>query len=66
VIEIHKKLVVDEQGNPSEVIIPWKEFQEIEEILGLDLDEETIEELREAQKDRERGNKDAYINLDEL
>ena len=33
-VQIHKKLVIDEQGNPHEVIIPWSEFQEIAEILG--------------------------------
>ncbi len=65
-IEIHEKLVVDKQGNPREVIIPWDEFQEIVEILGLDLDDKAIEDLHLAKKDREQGNKDAYIDLDEL
>jgi hypothetical protein len=41
-ITIHKKIVLDEKGNPSEVIIPWEDFIEIEEALGLDLDEDTI------------------------
>ncbi len=65
-IEIHEKLVVDKQGNPHEVIIPWDEFREIVEILGLDLDDKAIEDLHQAKKDREQGNKDAYIDLDEL
>jgi len=28
-IEIRKKIVVDEQGNPLEVIIPWDQFQHV-------------------------------------
>jgi len=31
---LHKKLVIDDQGKPMEVIIPWKEFIEIVELLG--------------------------------
>ena len=65
-VNIHKKIVVDEQGNPQEVIIPWDEFQEIAEILGLDLDSEAIEDLRQAREDRETGNHEAYIDLDSL
>jgi len=65
-IDIHKKIVLDENGEPSEVIIPWKEYQEIEELLGLDLDEEEIEVLREARRDREKGKKNAYTDFDEV
>jgi PHD/YefM family antitoxin component YafN of YafNO toxin-antitoxin module len=65
-MNIHKKIVVDEQGNPQEVIIPWDEFQEIAEILGLDLDSEALEDLRQAREDRETGNHEAYIDLDSL
>ena len=62
-MNIHKKIVVDEQGEPQEVIIPWDEFQEIAEILGLDLDSEALDDLRQAREDREIGNQDAYIDL---
>ena len=65
-MNIHKKIVVDEQGNPQEVIIPWNEFQEIAELLGLDLDSKALEELRQAREDRETGNHEAYIDLDNL
>ena len=37
-MEIHKKIVVNEQGTPQEVIIPWEEFQKIQYLLGLDQD----------------------------
>ncbi len=65
-VQIHKKLVVDEQGNPQEVIIPWSEFQEIAEILGLDLDDEAINDLRQARQDREKGTEEAFIDLEAL
>lgn len=65
-ITINKKLIVDENGKPKEVIIPWEEYKEIEEILGLDLDETAIEDIRQAQKDRTNGKKDAYLDLDSI
>lgn len=65
-ISIPKKVVYDETGKPVEVILPWDVFQEIEEVLGLDLDEEAKEALRQARKDREDGREEAYIPLEEL
>ena len=63
---IPKKIVYDENGKPVEVILPWEVFQEIEETLGLDLDEKATEALKEARKDRESGRKEAYISLEEI
>ncbi|MFM7174212.1 MAG: hypothetical protein ACKO4U_14395 [Caldilinea sp.] len=63
---IQKKLVVDEQGDPQEVIISWKQYQEIIEMMGLDLDEEAIADLHQAQRDRVTPNRDAYVSLDAL
>ncbi|MEE8189993.1 MAG: hypothetical protein V3T79_00190 [Candidatus Scalindua sediminis] len=63
-IEIHKKIVVDENGNQMEVIIPWNEYNEMEELLGLDLDKSAIEDLKQAQKDRTSKKKDAYLDID--
>jgi predicted transposase YbfD/YdcC len=65
-MDIRKKYIVDEKGNPKEVVIPIKAFEKIEELLGWDLDKGTIEGLRRARKDRELGKKDAYIELDSL
>lgn len=65
-IDIHKKIVTDEKGNPSDVIIPWNEFQEIMELLGLDLDVESVSELRQARSDRETNKTGAYIDLDDI
>ena len=65
-LTLEKKLVVDEAGNPTEVIISWKDFLIIEELLGLDLDAEAIDDLETARQDREKGNVDAYIDLDDI
>ncbi len=59
-------MVVDEQGNSVEVIIPWEEFRDIEEALGLDLNEAAIDDLEQARRDREAGKSDAFLELDEL
>lgn len=63
---IQKKIIVDEDGNPQEVIISWKEFQKIEEALGMDLDEAAVEQLNEADKDLEEGNDDAFVSFDQI
>jgi hypothetical protein len=65
-IKIHRKLVVDDQGMPMEVIIPWKEYREIEELLGLDLDAAACDDLKKARQDREAKNKDAFVDLDSI
>jgi len=64
--KIKKKFIVDEQGNPKEVILLLEDFQKIEELLGLDLDDEAINDLRKARSDRETGNKNAYVDLDTI
>ena len=65
-LSIPKKVVYDEKGKPVEVILSWEDYQKIEEILGLDLDEEAIRILKEAKADREQGKKDAYVSLEEI
>lgn len=65
-MQIHKKIVIDEHGEPSEVLIPWEEFQALEEMLGLDLDGEAVADLEQARKDRTAGRTDAYVDLDDL
>jgi len=63
---INKKFIVDEHGNPKEVIILFEDFQKIEELLGLDLDENAIRDLKEARMSRDTGNKNAYEDLDSI
>jgi len=65
-MNISKKYIVDEHGNPKEVIILLEDFRKIEELLGLDLDKEAVKLLREARKDRKSGNKSAYVELDSV
>ncbi len=65
-IVVHKKIVVDEKGKPTEVIIPWEEYKEIEELLGLDLDKNAIADLEQAKEDRKSRRKGAYVELDSL
>jgi len=66
VIALQKKIVVDEHGQPLEVIIPWVQFCELSEALGLDLDAETIADLREARHDWESGDRTTFVPLSEL
>ncbi len=65
-MNIDKKFIVDEQGKPKEVIIPIEDFIRMEEILGWDLDDEAVQQLRDAKRDRERGKKEAYMDLDSV
>lgn len=62
-LSIQKKLVVDERGQPQEVIISWEQYQQIIEMLGLDLDDETIADLRAARQDWIAEKRDAYVAL---
>ena len=63
---IPKKIVVDEHGVPQEVIIPWAQFCELSEALGLDLDATEQGELREALDDSRSRRSAAFTPLDEL
>jgi PHD/YefM family antitoxin component YafN of YafNO toxin-antitoxin module len=63
VIAIRKKIVVDKRGRPREVIIPWAQFCELSEALGLDLDKGAIADLRAARRDLKRRNTSAFKPL---
>ena len=54
-MNINKRYIVDEKGNPTEVIIPLDDYRKMEELLGWDLDDETIKQLCKA-------NKEAYVD----
>jgi hypothetical protein len=66
VIKIQKKIVVDEHGAPKEAIIPWKQFCEIAEALGFDLDEDAAPDLRIARRDWRQRKTDAFIPFSKL
>ena len=63
---MQKRIVVDEAGNPLEVIIPWAQFCELMEELGQDLDQESAADLRIAREDLKSGSTSAFIPLSEL
>ncbi len=63
---IQKKIVIDEHGEPQEVIIPWAQFCELNEALGLDFDATAQAELREALDDSRARRREAFTALDEL
>ncbi len=63
---IRKKIVVDDRGNPREVIISWAQFCEMSEALGLDLDEKAKLDLRAARRDLKRGKTNAFKPLSAL
>jgi hypothetical protein len=63
---IQKKIVIDEHGEPLEVIIPWAQFCELSEALGLDLDSAEQAHLREALADSLARRREAFTPLDEL
>ena len=65
-IKIQKKIVVDERGTPQEAIIPWKQFCEMAEVLGYDLDKEAAADLRAARKDWRQRKPDAFVPLSKL
>lgn len=62
-IKIRKKIVVDEHGEPKEAIIPWKQFCEIAEALGFDLDEPAQADLRATRRDLRQGKSEAFLPL---
>jgi hypothetical protein len=66
VIKIQRKIVVDERGAPKEAIIPWKQFCEIAEVLGFDLDEKARTDLRVARRDLLQGKSKSFLPLSKV
>ncbi len=60
---IQKKIVVDEHGDPIEVIVPWAAFCEISEAFGWDLDDAAKADLRQTRADIDAKRGDAFIPL---
>ena len=65
-LSISKKYIVDDSGNRKEVIISYDDFRLIEELLGLDLEDEVVTILKEASHDRAYNADEAYIKLSDL
>ena len=65
-VHIQREYIVDEAGKPSKVVVSLADFHMIEEMLGLDLDEAAVEDLRQARFDRKNRVPDAYLDLDAI
>ncbi|MGE4182890.1 MAG: hypothetical protein AB7J34_23940 [Limisphaerales bacterium] len=63
---VAKKVVVNEQGTPVEVILSWKTFQEIAEAMGWDIDATAKGDLRLTRRDLATGNHEAFVPLTAL
>jgi hypothetical protein len=63
---MQRKIVLDEHGAPKEAIIPWKQFCEIAEVLGFDLDEPARTDLRVARRDFRQRRTNAFLPLSNL
>jgi len=63
---ITHKRVVDEAGNPKEAIIPWEQFVELQEVLGLDFTPDEEKELISARRDLEEGRWDSFVDREEI
>ena len=63
---IQREYIVDETGNPHKVVLSLADFRLIEEMLGLDLDETALEDLRRAARDRAEELAETYLDLDDI
>lgn len=65
-LSIPRKYIVDDAGNRKEVIISYDDFRMIEELLGLDLEDDVVAILKEAGQDRAYKIEEKYVSLDDL
>jgi hypothetical protein len=63
---ITKKIVLDAEGNPSDVMIPYEQFIELSETYGWDLDDQEQKELASALEDSRAENRDAFVPASEV
>jgi len=63
---LKKKVVVDESGNPVEVIIPYEQYIEFVETYGLDLSDEERDAILAAKADFVGGNVEEFVSAEEV
>jgi hypothetical protein len=63
---ITRKIVLDDKGEPTEVIIPYGQFVEMMEIFGLDLSKSDQDDLREALKDSRDKRRENFVSASEV
>ena len=66
VVAWDRKIVVNAEGEPTDVIIPYAQYIEFVETYGLNLTEEDESGIREAEEDLAKGNSDAFVSFDEV
>jgi hypothetical protein len=63
---ITRKIVLDEKGEPTEVIIPYGQFVEMMEVFGLDLGKSDQDELRESLNDSRDKRRENFMSASEI
>ena len=61
---LSRKIVVDEEGKPVEVIIPYEQFIDFIETYGLDLTEEERLGILAAKADVANGDPGEFVTAD--
>ncbi len=68
-MNLNTKFIIDSEGNPVSVVIPYKEYQDLIESLGLDLskeEKEAIEHAKWLRTNKPELVDDEYISLDKI
>jgi hypothetical protein len=60
---IAKKIVVNEQGKPLEVIIAWDVYQDLAERMGWDLSDAERADVHAAAANWRKGKRAAFVSL---
>ena len=63
---LEKNLRFDRSGKPLEVVIPYEQFIDFFEVNGHDLSELDKSDLRESIADGKAGNRDAFVNFENI
>jgi len=63
---LEKEILFNKEGEPSKVLISYEKFIDFIEAHGLDLSDEEIAGVREAQADIKAGNWEAFVSHEEV
>ncbi|NCF93599.1 MAG: hypothetical protein GWQ05_21975 [Verrucomicrobiaceae bacterium] len=63
---VDKRIVFDDEGEPLEVVIPYRHFVELAEAYGFDLEVDEQRELREALADLAADRRSAFVSEDAI
>lgn len=68
-MNLHTSFIIDKEGKPISVILPYTEYQELIESLGLDLSKEEVEAIEKIRLIRAANPErieEEYISLNNL